>query len=136
MCFTKSESLWKKELWSLGVLDIIDGFTIRDIKTKYSEPNDSDYINSAQWKFYMEMFGADTFHFDLFVFDGYKKEKAWNGRKRTTSYKVQSSNYLLLLQRNVRRQPQIGERIYQWAKYREVFDLLPEYTETTINNLH
>lgn len=58
-----------------GCADMIDGVEIRDIKTKYSTPNDAEYINSCQWRYYLDIFGADVFHFDLFVFDGYKKEK-------------------------------------------------------------
>lgn len=58
-----------------GCADIIDGIEIRDIKTKYSYPSDSDYINSCQWKFYLELFNVDVFHFDLFVFDNYNKDK-------------------------------------------------------------
>lgn len=58
-----------------GCADMIDGTEIRDIKTKYSVPKDADYINSCQWRYYMQLFGADVFHFDLFVFDGYNKDK-------------------------------------------------------------
>lgn len=58
-----------------GCADMIDGLEIRDIKTKYSTPSDSDYINSCQWRYYLELFGADVFHFDLFVFNGYNKDK-------------------------------------------------------------
>lgn len=58
-----------------GCADMIDGTEIRDIKTKYSFPRDADYINSCQWRYYMQLFGADVFHFDLFVFDGYNKDK-------------------------------------------------------------
>lgn len=58
-----------------GCADMIDGTEIRDIKTKYSTPSDSDYINSCQWRYYLDIFGADVFHFDLFVFNGYNKEK-------------------------------------------------------------
>lgn len=58
-----------------GCADMIDGTEIRDIKTKYSAPRDADYINSCQWRFYLEMFGLDTFRFDLFVFEGYKLDK-------------------------------------------------------------
>lgn len=58
-----------------GCADMIDGVEIRDIKTKYSTPSDADYINSCQWKFYLQLFNADVFHFDLFVFEGYNKEK-------------------------------------------------------------
>lgn len=58
-----------------GCADMIDGVEIRDIKTKYSTPSDADYINSCQWRYYLDIFGADVFHFDLFIFNGYKKEK-------------------------------------------------------------
>lgn len=58
-----------------GCADMIDGVEIRDIKTKYSIVNDADYIDSCQWRYYLELFEADTFHFDLFVFDGYNKDK-------------------------------------------------------------
>lgn len=58
-----------------GCADMIDGLEIRDIKTKYGTPRDADYINSCQWRFYLDIFGADVFHFDLFVFHGYDKEK-------------------------------------------------------------
>lgn len=58
-----------------GCADMIDGIEIRDIKTKYSYPSDSDYINSCQWRYYLELFNMDVFHFDLFVFDGYNKER-------------------------------------------------------------
>lgn len=58
-----------------GCADMIDGMEIRDIKTKYSYPSDIDYINSCQWKFYLELFQADVFYFDLFVFERYDKNK-------------------------------------------------------------
>ncbi len=58
-----------------GCADMIDGTEIRDIKTKYSTPSDSEYINSCQWRYYLDIFGADVFHFDLFVFHGYDKDK-------------------------------------------------------------
>lgn len=58
-----------------GCADMLDGVEIRDIKTKFSAPSDADYINSCQWRYYLDIFGADVFHFDLFVFDCYKKEK-------------------------------------------------------------
>lgn len=58
-----------------GQADMIDGLEIRDIKTKYSPARDSDYTKSCQWRFYLDIFGADTFHFDLFQFEGYKLDK-------------------------------------------------------------
>lgn len=58
-----------------GKLDMADGLEIRDIKTKFSEPQDEPYLHSCQAPFYMELFKLQTFHFDLFVFDGYKESR-------------------------------------------------------------
>lgn len=58
-----------------GCADMLDGTVIRDIKTKYGYVDDGDYRNSCQWRYYLELFEADTFCFDLFVFDGYNKER-------------------------------------------------------------
>ena len=119
-----------------GCADIIDGFTIRDIKTKYSEPNDSDYINSAQWKFYLEMFGAETFHFDLFCFEGYNKEKHGmdvRGLPLKRYLPAITCHYYNGMETDNLR---LVEEFVKWAKCRNVYDLLPEYTEETINQLH
>lgn len=58
-----------------GQLDMIDGLEIHDIKTKYSQPNDEDYIRSCQSHFYMELSGLKTFHYDLFIFRDYNPRR-------------------------------------------------------------
>ena len=58
-----------------GQADMIEGTEIRDIKTKYSAIRPSDYTNSCQWRFYLDIFNADVFHFDMFQFHGYNIEK-------------------------------------------------------------
>lgn len=59
-----------------GCADMLCTTDIRDIKTKYSSNfSDQDYVNSCQWKYYLELFGLDTFHFDLFIFDDYNENK-------------------------------------------------------------
>ena len=58
-----------------GCADMIDGIELRDIKTKYSTPSDKDYIDSCQWRYYLDIFNACVFHFDLFIFEGYKIDK-------------------------------------------------------------
>lgn len=58
-----------------GCADLIDGIEINDTKTRYSVPKDREYIESAQWKFYLEIFQSDVFHFNVFTFVGYKPAK-------------------------------------------------------------
>lgn len=59
-----------------GCADVIDGNIIRDIKTKYSLSYcDTDYTDSEQWRLYLSLFEADTFIYDIFVFDGYSDTK-------------------------------------------------------------
>lgn len=58
-----------------GCSDIIIGNIIHDIKTKYSTPQQQEYIDSCQWRFYLEIFELDQFVFDIFQLKGYDKEK-------------------------------------------------------------
>lgn len=62
-------------IWVHGRMDVLHGIFVRDIKTKYSKVAYDDYANSAQWKFYLDFTGLDTFYFDLFEFPGYKIDK-------------------------------------------------------------
>lgn len=54
-----------------GCADMIHGTEIRDIKTKFFFVRDTDYTSSCQWRFYLDIFQADTFRFDIFQFQGY-----------------------------------------------------------------
>lgn len=63
-----------------GCADLIDGVEPHDVKTKFSTPSDKDYIDSCQWRYYLDIFEADVFHFDLFVFEGYKKKHGYDVR--------------------------------------------------------
>lgn len=62
-------------IWVHGRVDVLHGTYIRDIKTKYSKIKYDDYAESAQWKFYLDLSGLNTFYFDLFEFPNYKIEK-------------------------------------------------------------
>lgn len=119
-----------------GCADMVDGFEIRDIKTKYSDPTDSDYIDSAQWRFYLEMFGAETFHFDLFQFIDYNKDKHGTDVRGLDLKRYEPAitcHYYNGMEEDNRR---LIDEFIKWAKCREVYDLIPEYNQTTINNLH
>lgn len=119
-----------------GCADMIDGFTIRDIKTKYSPVKDSDYTNSFQWKCYLEMFGAETFHFDLFCFEGYNLEKHGMDVRGLTLSRYEPAitcHYYRGMEEDNRR---LIEEFVKWVKFRGLYDSLPEYNEETINNLH
>ena len=63
------------KIWVHGRVDVLHGTFVRDIKTKYSAVKYDDYAESAQWKYYLDLTGLDTFYFDLFEFPGYKKDK-------------------------------------------------------------
>lgn len=118
-----------------GCADMIDGFEIRDIKTKYSEPYDTEYIESAQWRYYMEMFGADAFHFDLFHFHDYNDDKHGTdvrGLLLTRHEPAITCHYYNQLETDNRR---LLEEFVKWAKVRNVYDLIPDYNQESINNL-
>lgn len=106
-----------------GCADILWGTIIRDIKTKYSQVNQQDYMDSCQWKFYLELFNTDCFIFDVFQFHSYDKEKhGLDTRKlKLTKYpnipcfrygKMEDDNRILLFD------------FLDWASHRNLLDNL------------
>lgn len=112
-----------------GCADMIDGNEIRDIKTKYSLVSDSDYIDSCQWKFYLELFGADIFHFDLFVFDGYNKEKHKGDVRGLPLYRYEPAITCYRYPEMEQENKALLESFIQWAEYRDLMKYLPEAKE-------
>jgi hypothetical protein len=51
-----------------GTADHVHGRRIRDAKTKFGDPDPRDYELSLQWRFYLDIFDADQFTYDLFEF--------------------------------------------------------------------
>lgn len=60
------------ELLVTGRADGIEGVQIRDAKTKFSYPGWGEYYSSCQWKFYLDMFDAQSFWYDVFEIRGYQ----------------------------------------------------------------
>ena len=119
-----------------GCADMIDGFEIRDIKTKYSEPKDEDYVNSAQWRFYLEMFGAETFHFDLFQFIGYNKDKHGTDVRGLKLERYEPAITCHYYNNMIEDNRYLLREFVTWSKSVGVYDKLPLYNQETINNLH
>lgn len=46
--------------------DGTEGLNVRDAKTKFRSPDYQEYIDSSQWKFYLDMLETNTFYYDLF----------------------------------------------------------------------
>lgn len=60
----------------LGGLDVLLGLKIRDIKTKYSYIKTEEvYTDSFQWRLYCDIFEVPLFTYDVFIFEGYNREK-------------------------------------------------------------
>lgn len=115
-----------------GQADMIDGFTIRDIKTKYSAPDDKDYIDSYQWRYYLDMFGCDTFYFDLFCFEDYKEDKHGydvRGLKLSRYEPAIECDWYDGLSVDIRG---LLSEFKKWADFRGMTEKLPMYDETKI----
>lgn len=54
-----------------GRVDGSEGLNVRDAKTKYRAVDLQEYIDSSQWKFYLDMLEADIFYYDLFEVQGF-----------------------------------------------------------------
>ena len=115
-----------------GCADIIDGFTIRDIKTKYSQPDDKDYINSAQWRWYMELFGIDTFHFDLFIFEGYNKEKHGMDVRGLPIHRHNPPITCYYYDDMVADNRYLLREFMKWVRFRDLLSYLPIYNKEDV----
>lgn len=49
-----------------GRVDAVEGLQIRDGKTKFRTIDLHEYVDSCQWKFYLDMLEADVFYYDVF----------------------------------------------------------------------
>lgn len=111
-----------------GCADILNGLYIRDIKTKYSYISDEDYINSFQWRMYLQLFNADRFTFDLFLFNGYNKDKNGLDVRGIPIVKhdpIECIRYKNMETDNI----QLISEFVRWAKSRGVYNLFPDYNK-------
>lgn len=56
-----------------GRIDGIEGAHIRDSKTKFRSVKFQEYIESCQWKFYLDNLDLNVFWYDLFEVQGFKE---------------------------------------------------------------
>ena len=55
-----------------GRVDGQEGLETEDKKCKFSPVHDQDYIDSFQWRYYLDMLVTDTFFYDVFEVRGYQ----------------------------------------------------------------
>ncbi len=110
-------------LWVSGRIDLLQGNDIRDIKTKYSHGVASDYIDSAQWRLYLQMTGADRFYFDVFEFDKYDKAKHGldvRGLRLTRTDPIECLRYERMEQDN----RQLVDEFREYIMHKNLIDIL------------
>lgn len=76
-----------------GKVDGIEGVVVRDAKTKYSTPDAQSYIDSCQWKFYLDIFGLKTFFYDVFEVKSWPKDGLTTTLVRTSDPVVAGDDY-------------------------------------------
>lgn len=59
------------EIMVTGKTDGIEGRTVRDLKTKFKAVDYSEYLDSAQWKIYLDILGLDVFYYDFIEIKGF-----------------------------------------------------------------
>jgi hypothetical protein len=58
-----------------GRVDAAEGLFVRDAKTKFRAPDMHEYMDSCQWKFYLDILKADVFYYDLFEVKRFNEEE-------------------------------------------------------------
>lgn len=56
-----------------GRIDGIEGMIVRDAKTRFRSLDVEEYIESSQWKFYLDILESDIFFYDVFEIQGFKE---------------------------------------------------------------
>jgi hypothetical protein len=54
-----------------GRVDGLEGITVRDAKTKYRAIDWQEYMDSLQWRFYLNMLDLNVFYYDVFEVRGF-----------------------------------------------------------------
>lgn len=54
-----------------GRLDGQEGLETEDKKCKFGQVNFQDYLDSYQWRFYLDILGTDSFYYDIFEVRGF-----------------------------------------------------------------
>ncbi len=115
-----------------GCADIIHGNVIRDIKTKYSAPVQQEYTDSCQWRFYLDIFDADRFAFDLFWFKNYNRDMGMDVSKLELK---QLDPIPCLRYANMERDLRILlDDFMDWIDYRNLYELINDIKETPCSN--
>lgn len=55
-----------------GTTDAIEGCYLRDTKTKFSAVDPMEYMESIQWRLYLDMLGLQHFWYDIFLVKGFE----------------------------------------------------------------
>jgi hypothetical protein len=63
-----------KEIELVGIADVLYGDIVRDYKTTFKSIDDDKYYNSYQWRYYLWMFEANEFIYDVYQLKGKKGE--------------------------------------------------------------
>lgn len=61
-----------KRILVSGRVDGLEGASIRDTKCKFRDPDFGEYLDSYQWRFYLDMLELDSFFYDLFEVRGFE----------------------------------------------------------------
>lgn len=61
----------RTEIQVTGRVDGAEGLAIRDAKTKFRPFTVSDYLNSFQWRYYLDMLDSEVFYYDIFEVVGF-----------------------------------------------------------------
>lgn len=61
------------QVYVSGRVDGMEGVVIRDAKCKFGNPDFYEYMDSCQWKFYLDMMNLNVFYYDIFEVQGFNE---------------------------------------------------------------
>ncbi|MGN6435981.1 MAG: hypothetical protein ACTHMM_05580 [Agriterribacter sp.] len=73
MDLRKTYSTQYGDIQLTGRIDGIEGRIVRDAKTKFQSVSVSEYMDSLQWRVYLDILELDTFYYDVFEVRRFKE---------------------------------------------------------------
>lgn len=138
---TKTYELQKYMIQVSGILDGLDGATIKDSKTKFRAPKATEYMSSYQWRFYLDMLNLKAFDYHLFevkYFDSLVLEFGKYSVKATTGRDKQPREIAMVAHEPIRCVSYLGitrdctnliEEFMEYIENRNLFHLLKPATQ-------
>lgn len=108
-----------------GAVDVLQGSIIRDTKVKFKPVLMSEYENSYQWRFYLDIFEINTFVYDVFEVIGF--DEAMGANLHNCEMKQHEPFYCYKYENMQKDLQTLVDEFVEWVNFRKLSKYLENY---------